>query len=370
MAATHGDLPEELWLARHEPDLDNIRAALEWSQVHDVDTAARIIGSLHMFWNLAGLDVEARRRSEAVLAALGEDASRPEYMRVWIAVGWAAHRMFDTRRGLEAGEVALEMARKGNDRLGLAEALATVGMSHHRFGTDPARAHAALKESLEAYRAVGKPLRVVYAIIDYASSLVRSGNLEEARGYLAEAADLARASNWARALRNAEANLAEVVFVLGGVEEACALGRRCVEMYRSGHSNLELANALANLASYLSIAGRAAEAVDAGREAMVHAKPYVAEAHIAVAAQALALCAARDGNARTAARLMGFVDAVYERRGAQREPTEAIVRRGIVEALDALGDAVAFQDEIRRGRELDLDGGYRLGMNTHSTFES
>lgn len=85
------------------------------------------------------------------------------------------------------------------------------------------------------------------------------------------------------------------------------------------------------------------------------------EAYVAIAAQALALSDAQRGNVRRAATLPGFVDAVYERRGAQREPTEATVCRRVAELL-AAGDPQQNERQMQRGRDLDVPAAWYLAV--------
>jgi predicted ATPase len=70
--------PEELFAhGRLEVEHDNLRAALRWAVLRrDAESALRLAGALHLFWDHRGHLTEARRCAEAALA-LGkvEDAT-------------------------------------------------------------------------------------------------------------------------------------------------------------------------------------------------------------------------------------------------------------------------------------------------------
>ena len=56
------------------------------------------------------------------------------------------------------------------------------------------------------------------------------------------------------------------------------------------------------------------------------------------------------------------MDAVYDRRGAAREATEATVRHAVIEALRERDTEPGIQAAMALGSRLDLDGAYRLAM--------
>ena len=118
---------------------------------------------------------------------------------------------------------------------------------------------------------------------------------------------------------------------------------------------------MVNLGSYLAVAGDVEDAIAAACEAIRLVRGNQAETYVAIAAQVLALCAARVDPHR-AARLLGYVDATYERRGAKHEPTEGIVREALVKRLEERLEASILQAEIARGRELDPEAASELAL--------
>ena len=65
---------EEDWRPRLDAEVDNLRAAQDWSVVHDPTEALRLAGSLSIFWDVRNGFAEAIERTEQALQAAGEDA--------------------------------------------------------------------------------------------------------------------------------------------------------------------------------------------------------------------------------------------------------------------------------------------------------
>jgi predicted ATPase/DNA-binding SARP family transcriptional activator len=65
---------EEEWRPRLDAEVDNLRAAQDWSVVHDPTEALRLAGSLSIFWDVRNGFAEAIERTEQALQAAGEDA--------------------------------------------------------------------------------------------------------------------------------------------------------------------------------------------------------------------------------------------------------------------------------------------------------
>ncbi|MEJ8851538.1 winged helix-turn-helix domain-containing protein [Variovorax rhizosphaerae] len=81
MQAALGDAD---WLATWAPDLDNLRAALDWSTAHDASLAVRLVGSALALFSMLALSQELRRRAR-VLEAASEQVDRRAAGRYWFA---------------------------------------------------------------------------------------------------------------------------------------------------------------------------------------------------------------------------------------------------------------------------------------------
>ena len=108
----HAD--ERLWLANEEgvlphirPELDNLRAALDWSASRDPQLAVALIGTASGSFVLLGLSHEHRRRSAALESALGSVRDPTIAAKYWLershTLAWSAYgQMHDCARKAEA----------------------------------------------------------------------------------------------------------------------------------------------------------------------------------------------------------------------------------------------------------------------------
>lgn len=131
------------WLERLRSDINNLRAALEWSlTTGDVDRAARQAGALAWFWTLNGMLTEAIDHLER-LVGLKELAADARSKCTW---GYAllAASLGRLEAARDAGYVAAELGREcgdpANTAYGLnAAALAEWALGHHERSVDAHR---------------------------------------------------------------------------------------------------------------------------------------------------------------------------------------------------------------------------------------
>ncbi|MFM2290085.1 MAG: hypothetical protein RL684_3228 [Pseudomonadota bacterium] len=79
-------LDEALWLARHEPELDNLRAACDWAAQHDGELCVALYGSAWPLLVEADLHAEWRARFEQVAPLLNDALPALRLGRFWEAV--------------------------------------------------------------------------------------------------------------------------------------------------------------------------------------------------------------------------------------------------------------------------------------------
>jgi tetratricopeptide (TPR) repeat protein len=162
--------------------------------------------------------------------------------------------------------------------------------------------------------------------IAYAQS--SSGNLAEARAYIAEALDVWHSLGAERKASNAEVILAEAEFRAGYVERAIGLVTTALLRLRQiDHGRVM--PAIINLAAYLIACDRWGEAQAVACEALGLAQETQRTVYRAWALQHVAAVAALSANAEsdlaklaTSARLIGYVDARIAVLASPREYTE------------------------------------------------
>ena len=151
-------LDKRLWETRDLRELNlleqehgNLRAALNWSLVHDGTVALQLGGALGRFWETRGYLSEGRRWLEAALKRCAE-APVAVRARALVALG----RLTQLQGEVSGAEVlfveGLELWRLVGDVPGTAEALNRLGTTM-LVKKDYARAQACFREGLELYRA-------------------------------------------------------------------------------------------------------------------------------------------------------------------------------------------------------------------------
>lgn len=143
---------QSAWMRRLQTERDNIRAALQWGQVHDREAAAQLASALYAYWFYVGHIREASDHFQRL-----SDARRnwPASLRMRFCIGYGtmalAQRDFSLCEPLaeEVMQVALEL----EDDEGVATALRGFGTMAHIRG-DFATAVSRFEEALDLARRV------------------------------------------------------------------------------------------------------------------------------------------------------------------------------------------------------------------------
>lgn len=165
---------EAEWSARFDADHDDLRAALDWLEVHDVDAALELAGALGWFWLSRGLLEEGCARLVRALAA-SADAGR-----ALTSAGALTARRGDAERGRRQLEEALGLWRVLGDRDELASALDSLGWPLIYDSGDEAAALAAFEEAFDIRHELGDGAGETRALVGVAQVLVALGEVERA----------------------------------------------------------------------------------------------------------------------------------------------------------------------------------------------
>ena len=232
------------WLARYEPELDNLRAALGWAHAqNDACTVVALVGAAAPLWHHLSLHGEARQWHDLSESMLDASVPKPEAAQWWRAAQWAWSEMAP-ERARAAAEQAHRLYRELGDVHGLyAELTGLAGM----WSEPNAQARAALEEALALEqpdwpareRAWGQRARA-----DVARAEGRLTDSREARE--AELA-LRVAAGDERGRLRAMSHLADLALALGEVDEAVQRGRALVALLRAQRAPSTLCVALWNL---------------------------------------------------------------------------------------------------------------------------
>ena len=328
-------------LAGVELELDNYRAALEWSltQNNDALLGGAIAGALVRLWFDTGLMVEGRYWIERALKRISAAEQPAIAARLHLAL--ALVDPSSVQRSYEGTQKATQLYESIGDRRAAARAQAESGDALYRMGE--------LEKAREVITAALATLRA-YGDTRIASHLSMLANIEWSRGDLRAARELhSQALVGFKALgdelRTAGVlgSMAELEFAAGDPKQALYFVNEALELAFLGKPSANVAIWRNNSAAYRIALGDLTGARESAHEGLRLARQVQQEMRVAIALQHLALLAGLGGDARRAAQLLGYVDARYEQVGTKRESTE---RWGYDRLLTALRDALS-DDEIK-----------------------
>lgn len=323
--------PDDTWLAGAAPELDNVRAALDWALgCGDARTAISLAGAAARLWDKLALLGEGRRYLEQAEALVTDDIPAPETARLFRQIGNFWHNS-DRPRALAALARAEAIYRASGDKLNLGAVLALMGPVRSFLGQQESGA-SALREAQEIleHSSYQKSLLNVFNNLGVLAAI--GEDMKGAREYFERALSLARRAGAASVEIRMLLNLAEAEFLLGNHDAAASRGQAAVTYMRGAGPQGNLGWALINLAAYQLTCGRRADAAETAREALALVRPiggYILRACL----QRWALLAAMADESFDAARLTGFIDAGYAAAEESRNLTEQRVHDDLVALL-------------------------------------
>jgi predicted ATPase/DNA-binding winged helix-turn-helix (wHTH) protein len=314
-------MPDNDWLALYRPEIDNIRAALDWALGNPArrQIAIALAGSTSRLWERSALLSEGRKYLDRAVALIDDQTPTTDAARV-LRYAAALWRSADRRRSAELMGRSAELYRSVGDMLGYAAALGGLGGAYLYLGQNGA-AGAALAEARALLEGTNWRKSLSNAINDLGSLALLEGDLAEARRCYMSMRALMRDLDDHLRDGIALANLGEVEFQMGAIDRAIAVAQDAVSSLRSTEHRSFRLPALVNLASYQLIGGDREAARGSASDALPLAREEGGHG-LRLCTQVFALLAAQDRRYAEAAQLGGFVDAGYAASGEVRESTE------------------------------------------------
>ncbi|HXW51756.1 MAG TPA: adenylate/guanylate cyclase domain-containing protein [Candidatus Acidoferrales bacterium] len=307
------------WIADVELDLDNYRAALEWSITRGNDDAVggAIAGALDWLWRNGSLVVEGRYWTGLAF----ERVSDAEHPRVAARLWFALSNFSTAKAKVEAAEHAVELYESVGDARGAARAQHSLAFGLIQMGRlDEADNIIAL--ALAGSRKCGDRSYVANGLNAQAVISKSRNDTKTAKDLFGQAIAAFRALGLDSGISLGLGNLAELEFQDGHAEEAVRLVEEALEIYRRVKSAEALASNNSNLAAYRAALGAVEGARESARTGLRLAREAQSSVFAAIAVQHLGLIAAMAGQESHAAQLLGYVDAQFKAFGYQREFTE------------------------------------------------
>jgi predicted ATPase/DNA-binding winged helix-turn-helix (wHTH) protein len=326
-------LDEAIWLHRYEPELDNVRAAIDWATANDRALGVALYGSAWPLFVETDLYTEGRNRFAQAVTLLSDALPRARTGRFWEAVA-----TYDSTRQCDRARYAAELA--GNMHLASGDVrshyYALIQLAFNWRGDD-----AAARAAFDVARGIEDPAwparLLTYGALTEGALLMSSGQFVESRLAYRRAVRLALTMSERLAL-SATVHIVELDTACGDTASALQLGRPLALSLRHSGRRETRFELLVVTFSALLIAGFTDEARATGAELFDLAlRLDTSKLYLVLDAMAFLACA--DRRYDVAARIAIYSDLAHEAHGqARRRPTEEQMRAGVAHTLDeALG---------------------------------
>jgi predicted ATPase/class 3 adenylate cyclase len=340
------------WLKRLESELDNVRAALDWSfESGRVQDALRAVSSLQRFWRAHGHVSEARR-----WLSLGLDLGDSVPAEVRADALWAAARQATAQSDWEAAvpllEDALALFREQGRGREVVFALSELGYAALRRD-DPKSAVALCEEALALARELGDP-RAISGVLSILAEVSRTqGEHERALALSGEAVGLRRALGDTTLIADSTYHLGVAAFGSGDLERAEQAFEESLSLARELGDALYRGAALYMLGTVALLRDDLSLALDRLHESLAIYTEVEDRRSTAECVCALGGLAAASGRPEEAARLWGAADTL---RGdlplEYAEPTiEARFGPSLIDSLGSERFALLREEGARIGHE-------------------
>lgn len=348
------NLPDDAWLARYEPELDNLRTALNWSLRNQTEVAIALVGDSRPLWLQLALQPEARIHCEAALALVSDATPTLAAGRLWHA--WAS--MLANTRPMESSDAAgraVELLRNAGDPASLAVALMALAM---KSPSDKQQ-----MDALDELRRLSRPEwpARMRTLLPNATAQFHfgAGRYAEARRFFELTREIAAACGATRSELASQENAAESALVIGELDFAVAALRNVSDRLAL-HDKLFHLYAVGSLATALLFK---AEPV-AARQALARAAPLIVRYDLGFRyAATAALLAAHEGRWEAAAQLLGYGAAAAAAHGVDADrPTEVMAREHALQRLAAHARPDELEAWKHQGSFLSIEEAYRLAL--------
>ncbi len=169
------------WLDQIERELDNVRAALQWTiENEQAEIGIALAHHLGRYWTIRDHWAEGRRWLERLLALRESNATPVTRARGFFSAGLLATWMSETVVAREYLEQALALAQAANDSLLLAQVLTSQSGVYQLQG-EPANAHRVTAQALALFEQVGTTYDIAWCRVARAGIAMLQGDFDAAR---------------------------------------------------------------------------------------------------------------------------------------------------------------------------------------------
>ena len=322
-------LDEAVWLHRYQPELDNVRAAIDWAARHDRLLAVSLYGSAWPLFLETDLGAEGRNRFEQTVTQI--DATLP---MARVARFWEAVASLESTRKYDRARYAAELAAALHDTVGDARArYYSQSLLALNWRGDDSAARAAFEVARQLEAAAWPARLLAHGALTEGALLVSRGDFPAARASYQRAVRLALTTSERQALA-ATVSIAELDVTCGDLVGALQLGRPLALSLRySGRHETRLELLAINFAALL-LSGEIEEARATGAEFHELAM-RLDTGRLHSALDAMAYLACLDHQYTAAARIAACADTAHAAHGQlRRQPLEQHMRALVQARLD------------------------------------
>ena len=295
-----------------ERELDNIRAALEWSHDADRVTGLRLASALWLFWFLRGRLSEGRGRIEGFLATAA--ASRSARAKALFAGGFLAQSQGDYDAALAMHEESVAIYRELGDRPGIGLALFGLGRVAHEQGK-AAAARELLEQSLTIARELKDETAIGLRVTSLAHAALAASDLVRARALFDEGLTRWRRLGGRQGVAYALSGLGDVLRAEGDAAAARPLYEEALAIQRGLGDRANMPISLRRLGFVTLEQGDLPAACAYLEEALVLSEELGSRSGLANSLEAVAALAAQT-RPSVAIRLAGAAAALRDAKGA------------------------------------------------------
>jgi predicted ATPase/two-component SAPR family response regulator len=207
--------------AQVDPELDNIREVLRWTQSHDTEAHVRLVGAMWWYWFSSRHWMEARRLIDGALELPEGSAPTRARAALLFAGGALASLQAQVEPARAQLREAIDLASSASDSRLQAYALNYLGMTYAQVGGAEALEYSGRAE--QWFRAHGDEYGLRLALLLMGMSEAGAGRADRARDLMTEAVVIARRFGQDRELGVALQTLAFVLIGAGDETGAEAL---------------------------------------------------------------------------------------------------------------------------------------------------
>ena len=357
------------WIDRLEVELDNFRAALEWSlgsrdkyegdskesedpRLLRAEKGLRLAGALNLFWVIRGYYNEGYQWLEESLSKRTKSASARA--KALLGAGWILYAKSDYGRAVALCEESLALYQELGDKRGAGYALLGLGIVSLSQG-DYVRLKELSEESLSSFREIGDKLGIAMSLGDLAAQASYQGDHERAKALIEESLALNRELGNKTGVLGSLLGLGRVVLKQGDPERAKELYKEGLTLSRELGEKRHIANSL-RLLGFVALGGedhnRATQLL---KESLVIYRELGIKQYIADCLEGLAGVAALQGGPELGTRLLGAAERIREVLGVPLTPSERSEVDGYSDVVRVELEEEAFEAAWAEGRKMSVE---------------